>query len=141
MVTVTETHSPRQVSYWFVLPPDSLTVEQSDQFLQLLAALPQLAQLHALVRTFRTMLFTHESDSTNSLQSWIDAASHANQPELKGFAQGLLRDLQAVQAAVTTTHSSGQVEGQINRLKLIKRMMYGRGKLDLLRKRVMFSLA
>ena len=141
VVTMTETRSPRQVSYWFVLPPDSLTVEQADQFQQILKAQPQLVQLHTLAGSFRTMLFTHESDSTSSLQSWIDAASHANQPELKGFAQGLLRDLQAVQAAVTTTHSSGQVEGQINRLKLIKRMMYGRGKLDLLRKRVMFSLA
>ena len=47
----------------------------------------------------------------------------------------------AVNAAIMTTHSSGQVEGQINRLKLIKRMMYGHGNLDLLRKRVMFSLA
>ena len=42
--------------------------------------------------------------------------------------------------SVTTPHSSGQVEGQVNRLKLIKRMMYGRGNLDLLRQRVMFSL-
>jgi len=141
VVTVTETRSPRQVSYWFVLPPDRLTVEQSDQFQQILTAQPHLAQLHTLAAAFRTLLLTHVSGSVNSLQTWIDAASHGNQPELKGFAQGLLRDLQAVHAAITTTHSSGQVEGQINRLKLIKRMMYGRGKLDLLRKRVMFSLA
>ena len=141
VLTVTETRSPRQVSYWFVLPPDRLTVEQADQFQQILTAQPQLVQLHTLAGSFRTLLLTHVSSSTNSLQTWIDAASHANQPELKGFAQGLLRDSQAVQAAITTTYSSGQVEGQVNRLKLIKRMMYGRGKLDLLRKRVMFSLA
>lgn len=141
VMTVTETRSPRQVSYWFVLPPDRLTVEQSDQLQQLLTAQPHLVPLHTLAGAFRTLLLTRTSDSTNPLQTWIDAASHSNPPELKGFAQGLLRDSQAVQAAITTTYSSAQVEGQISRLKLIKRMMYGRGKLDLLRKRVMFSLA
>ena len=143
-VTVTETRSPRQVSYWLVLPPDRLTAEQSNQLKQLLTAQPQLVPLHTWAQAFRTLLLTHRSarpHSADPLQEWINAVSGSNQPELKEFAQGLRRDAQAVNAAMTTPYSSGQVEGQINRLKLIKRMMYGRGKLDLLRKRVMFSLA
>jgi transposase len=148
-VTVTETRSPRQVSYWFVLSPDRLTAEQTDQLQQLLTTQPALAALYGFAQAFRALLLTSAglaapfalSHSVEALHTWIDAVSHSNQPELNGFAQGLLRDLHAVTAAITTPHSSGQVEGQVNRLKLIKRMMYGRGNLDLLRQRVMFSLA
>ncbi len=53
------------------------------------------------------------------------------------FAASLQRDYDAVKAALTYKWSNGQVEGQVNRLKLIKRVMYGRGKLDLLQRRVM----
>jgi transposase len=52
-----------------------------------------------------------------------------------------VRDQAAVELAIATQWSSGQVEGQVNRLKLTKRMMYGRGKLDLLRKRVIYGPA
>ena len=58
-------------------------------------------------------------------------------PELVGFAEGIRRDEAAVQAACTSPWSQGQVEGQVNRLKLLKRQMYGRAKLDLLRRRVL----
>jgi transposase len=52
------------------------------------------------------------------------------------FANGVLRDKAAVTAAITSAWSNGQTEGQITRLKLVKRQMYGRGKLDLLQARV-----
>jgi transposase len=61
--------------------------------------------------------------------------------EFQAFAASLERDRAAVELAIASQWSSGQVEGQINRLKLIKRMMYGRGKLDLLRKRVVYGSA
>ncbi len=71
------------------------------------------------------------------------AASHGgwkniacNNSELHGFAAGLRGDEQAVRAALTLPWSSGQVEGQITRLKLVKRQGYGRAKLDLLRARL-----
>jgi transposase len=54
-----------------------------------------------------------------------------------GKHAGLRRDLSAVRAALTSEWSNGQTEGQVNRLKLIKRQMYGRAKLDLLRQRVL----
>jgi len=56
---------------------------------------------------------------------------------LKNFAKNLLRDYDAVNKAVVTEYSDGQVEGQVNRLKTIKRMMYGRAGFDLLRKMVL----
>ena len=143
VVRVTETRTPRQVAYWFVLPPERLTAEHTRQLRQILASQPRLAQLHELAQAFRSLLLAPSSalsDSAHALEAWIDAVSGYADPALQGFAQGLRRDCQAVQAAIATSHSSGQVEGQINRLKLIKRMMYGRGGLDLLRKRIMFSL-
>ena len=59
---------------------------------------------------------------------------------LKSFANGLRSDLAAVRNALSMPWSNGQVEGQINRLKFIKRQMYGRAKLDLLRKRVLYRV-
>ena len=58
-------------------------------------------------------------------------------PALRRFAAKLKEDLSAVRAAFSSPWSSGQVEGQINRLKYLKRQMYGRAKLDLLRIRVL----
>jgi transposase len=57
--------------------------------------------------------------------------------ELKGFARGLLQDRAAVEAALSSESSNGQVEGQVNRLKFLKRSMYGRGGFDLLKARVL----
>jgi transposase len=68
---------------------------------------------------------------------WIESAKASNIRELRTFAVGLLRDKGAVLAALTLPWSNGQVEGQINRLKLIKRTMYGRANFDLLRQRVL----
>jgi transposase len=57
--------------------------------------------------------------------------------ELRAFGDSLQRDEAAVRAALRLEWSNGQVEGQVNRLKLIKRQMFGRAKFDLLRKRVL----
>jgi transposase len=60
-------------------------------------------------------------------------------PELVSFAKGVHRDHRAVQAACTSRWSNGQVEGQINRLKLLKRQMYARANFDLLKARVLHT--
>ena len=62
-------------------------------------------------------------------------------PELAGFAEGIRRDGAAVRAAIALPWSQGQVEEQVNRLKLLKRQMYGRAKLDPLHRRVFGQLA
>jgi transposase len=68
-------------------------------------------------------------------------ASKSSLVDFRNFAKSLVRDKDAISAALTTSWSSGQVEGQVNRLKLIKREMFGRGKLDLLQKRLCYSAA
>ena len=73
----------------------------------------------------------------DGFERWLAKASDCRVPELRRFATGLKADLSAVRAAFTSEWSSGQVEGQVNRLKFVKRQMYGRAKLDLLRIRVL----
>ena len=68
---------------------------------------------------------------------WLERASASGIPELSSFVAGLERDRAAVEAALSLPYSNGQVEGQITRLKLIKRTMYGRANFDLLRQRVL----
>lgn len=73
------------------------------------------------------------------LNTWIDAASASGIAEVGRFALGLRDDVSAVQAGLTRAESNGQTEGQINKLKLVKRAMYGRGKFDLLRQRLLHA--
>lgn len=74
---------------------------------------------------------------SEALQDWLATADKADLPEISRFCDGLRRDERAVTAAVTLPWSNGQVEGQIHRLKLVKRQMYGRAKFNLLRTRVL----
>lgn len=71
-----------------------------------------------------------------ALDDWLERAS---QSLVAAFARGLARDRAAVDAAISTAWSNAQAEGQITKLKLVKRQMYGRGKLDLLEARVIGS--
>jgi transposase len=73
------------------------------------------------------------------LNDWITAVEADDQPDLRSFTAGLRRDHDAVVNGLTMTYSSGVVEGHVNRIKMIKRQMYGRANLDLLRKRILLA--
>jgi transposase len=94
------------------------------------AGVPGLADARRLVDRFRTMIRTKAVDG---LEAWIEQAQTSL---IAPLARGIARDLAAVRAAITEPWSNGQTEGQINRLKMIKRQMYGRAKLDLLEARL-----
>jgi len=71
------------------------------------------------------------------LDGWIDQSNTSKITALKSFAHGLTQDLEAIKAALSLEWSNGQTEGQVNRLKTIKRQMYGRTNFDLIRERVL----
>ena len=71
--------------------------------------------------------------------TWLEEARSCGVPVVETFATGLRQDEATVEAALTMPWSSGQAEGQINKLKLIKRQMYGRASFDLLRRRVLLA--
>ena len=94
-------------------------------------AVPQLVAARDLMDRFHTMM---RSKDAAPLEPWIAAAKGG---KLASFATGVEADKGAIVAAITEPWSSGQVEGKVNRLKLIKRQMYGRANLDLLKARLM----
>lgn len=101
---------------------------------EILRRSPAAATMCGAVQRFFTMLRQHQ---VGDLAGWLEAADTSGIPELAAFAQGVRRDLPAIQAAFTSPWSQGQTEGQITRLKLLKRQMYGRANFDLLRQRVL----
>jgi transposase len=125
--------SPRETA-WLLRKadarPESLRVEERDYVDALCAASPRLDRVRSLATEFARLLREHDS---RALDPWLVAAE---QSELRAFAAGLRRDRDAVLAAVLFQWSNGQVEGQVQRLKLIKRTMYGRASFELLRRRV-----
>jgi transposase len=94
------------------------------------------ALLHHLAQTFSTMIHEQQADE---LDAWLNAADHSPFPILKRFALSVRRDYQAVKAALQFPWSNGPTEGYIHKLKLLKRQMYGRANLDLLRLRLLYS--
>jgi len=94
------------------------------------AGVPMLVEARGLVDRFQAMIRTK---SVSDLDAWV---TEAGMSLVASFASGIMRDRAAVHAAITEHWSNGQTEGQITRLKLVKRQMYGRGKLDLLQARL-----
>lgn len=116
-----------------LLTSDPTTLSRADRrFVDTVRAIaPSIREVADLINDFGKLL---RRQSARSLAAWLEAASAT---ALRNFAQGLAADLDALQAALQEPWSNGPVEGQINRLKLIKRQMFGRAKFDLLRQRVL----
>ena len=93
--------------------------------------MPEVDRVAQLANEFLVLL---REKRREELSNWL---AQATQSPLASFAAGLRRDLAAVQAAFSSPWSQGQVEGQVNRLKMLKRQMYGRASFPLLRSRVL----
>lgn len=115
--------------------PDKRSAEDTVLLKELCARSADLELLCAQVRRFASILLTRPG--AEPLAEWIEQAQAAALKETTSFATGLLADWNAVVAAVTLKWSSGSTEGQVNRIKMLKRQMFGRAKPDLLRKRVL----
>jgi transposase len=126
--------APRQAAILAGRPADRLSASQQFVLERLALECPDSVRIRRMCLDFREALFSGES---NQLRQWIERVKRSEIGALVRFAWGLTKDLRAVSAAVDTTWSSGQVEGQINRLKMLKRQMYGRAGFTLLRARVL----
>lgn len=129
--------SARTVTRWILTHPDALNENDRLQLKAVLAHCPQLAALAEHVRSFAHMLTELQGDQ---LPEWIESATSTTElPSLRYFAQHLERDLGAVIAGLTKPWNSGVVEGHVNRIKMLKRQMFGRAGFTLLRKRVLLA--
>ena len=126
--------SPRKVSLLLSKPFEELDEEKQNYLRAFYKRCPQANQASQLARKFKEMT---DKLKKKKLSPWIKCVKESGIPALKNFAIGLVKDYDAVKAAVSLSWSNGQVEGQVNRLKNIKRQMYGRAGFDLLKKRVL----
>jgi len=122
--------SPRVVALWLSKPEERRPANQQQIVRILTAAHPEVARAESLAQGFRAML---RSRSSRELGPWLHRAHESGIAELQGFASSIERDRSAVSAGITEPWSNGQVEGQVHRLKCLKRQMYGRAGFLLLR--------
>lgn len=101
----------------------------------LLGVFPQLVQLDELVGSFRALFREKEPEK---LENWLERHEHGNFSFIQSFSKGIRQDLCAVKLSIKLPWSNGPIEGQINRLKTIKRMMYGRAGFQVLRNRILY---
>jgi transposase len=135
-VPVRKPPSVRRVVAWIMTDPARLDPEDRRQLDAILATGPELARLAGLVRDFAMLMRQLRG---RDLEHWMKTVDADDFPALHSFVRGLRRDLDAVTAGLTLSWSSGPVEGHVNRIKMIKRQMFGRAKPDLLRKRILLS--
>lgn len=128
--------TPTKVQYLISKKEKELTEEEQSFLAVFFQKCPKAELARNLALSFRTIF---EQKDAKALPDWIQQAKNSGIPALKNFSVGLEADYEAVKAAATHPWSNGQVEGQVNRLKMIKRQMYGRAGFDLLRKRVVFT--
>jgi len=126
--------APGQIRWWFLLPRERLSAKQQEQLTRLCESETEFALLYQLTQAFVTLLHQHTDEG---LTGWIEQVQRSSLAEVQSFAKGLTRDEAAVRAGLSLKWNQGPVEGAVNRLKLIKRSMYGRAKFDLLRTRVL----
>ncbi|QHA02072.1 ISL3 family transposase [Streptomyces broussonetiae] len=128
--------SVRDVTGWITRHPDRLDDADAQQLKEILARVPALARTADHVRDFAELMNDRRG---HQLKDWIARVRQDQVPALQSFATGLLQDLDAVVAGLTLRYSSGAVEGHNNKIKMLKRQMFGRANFDLLRKRILYA--
>jgi transposase len=126
--------SPIVAAELCIKPRGLLTVNQAAKVDAMKDDWPEFATMRRLAMRFRGML---KSKSASKLGAWLRDAQKSGLYAMQRFARTAQRDIDAVRNAITEPWSNGQTEGQINRLKTLKRTMYGRAGPELLRARLL----
>jgi transposase len=129
--------SAKKAVWLFVRSFNDLSKKEQEELLAMRLASAQAETIYQLVQEFFRLVRSRQG---TQLDSWMSKVEASAIPELQRFVNGLERDKAAVLAGLTLIHSNGQMEGQVTRIKLIKRMMFGRAGFALLRQRVLHAL-
>jgi transposase len=124
--------TPRRATWLVLRPSEPSTKQDRHQLAQLTRQASELTEAVALAQDVASLVRQRQPAQ---LEPWLARAAQSALPPFRRFAKGLRADLAAVQAAVTWPWSQGPIEGQINRLKTLKRQMCGRARLDRLARR------
>jgi transposase len=131
---LSRTPSARTITRLLTVGRDGLSRSETVTVAAIEAAVPQLVEAREVIGAFQSMV---RRRSLADLGPWL---ARARSSLVASFAAGVTKDMAAVQAALSMPWSNGQTEGQITKLKLVKRMMYGRGKIDMLQARVIGAM-
>ena len=128
--------TPKRATWLVLRREDKRQDAEADQALleQLQAQHGELAKAIELSQDFAELLRQRQPEK---LDGWLERAAQSALKAFERFATGLREDYEAVKAGVMLPWSTGPVEGHINRLKMLKRQMFGRANIDLLRRRVL----
>ncbi|KAA6432236.1 ISL3 family transposase [Dyadobacter flavalbus] len=129
---------PSKVAMIFLTAEEKLTDRQRELLQKVCEKSTELTITLSLIRAYRQIM-TNKNGS--KLKDWIDKAKSSGIKEMFRFAEGLLTDYAATESALSLPWSNGPVEGNVNKLKTIKRQMYGRASFELLRKRLVLAPA
>jgi len=132
--TMTRVPSARHVASLLVWRKERLPEEERNYLRRLCDQEPTIARAYELAQEFVAMA---RERTGQGFDAWLTRATTSEITELDRFARGLTDDRAAVEAGLSQEWSNGQTEGQVNKLKLLKRQMYGRANFDLLRQRVL----
>ena len=128
--SLARTPSARTLARLMTTSRDSLSKSESVTIAAIEEGVPSLVEAREVIADFQGLV---RAKAEGQLPAWIDRAANSL---VGSFANGIRRDIVAVHAAICSPWSNGQTEGQVTRLKLVKRQMYGRAKLDLLEARL-----
>ncbi|MFD3940033.1 ISL3 family transposase [Streptomyces sp. NPDC058611] len=134
--TVTQHLTVRHATRLVTSRPDRLDENGTLKLEELLARCPELDAVANCVRTFAKMMTERQG---HNLTAWLEQAEATGFPSLSSLARGLRQDFEAVTAGLTLEWNSGRVEGNVNRIKRIKRDGYGRAGFDLLRLQILHA--
>ncbi len=124
--------SSRRLAWMMVGKPEDLSSAERDALERAVETCADVAAIYPLVQTFADMVHSREA---GGFAKWLKESLSCGVKGLETFAMGLKREQPAVEAALSLPYSNGQTEGQVNRLKMIKKQMYGRASFGLLRRR------
>lgn len=127
----------RQITTWLLRRPEDLTDTEQATLADIRGACPHLDRLGEHISAFAKMI-VHRTGA-DTLDTWLATVEADDIPQLHTFARGVRQDYTAVRNGLSLPYSSGACEGNVNRLKMIKRQMYGRASFSLLRKRILLN--
>ncbi len=116
-------------------PVEEVEALSKELYEKIIQRYPVIESIINLVNEFKQML---KSKNVEKVEEWIEKASNLKIRKIDKFVNGLKRDMQAVRNAIVYEYNNGLAEGSVNKLKVIKRIMYGRNKFEMLRQKVLF---
>ena len=111
-------------------PVDKVKKISQEQLDKVIERYPLIGAVHDIVKAFKNTLFSKKPDE---LEKWMEEAERLELEQINSFVNGLRRDIDAVKKAIELDYNNGLAEGSVNKLKVVKRIMYGRNSFELLK--------